>query len=43
MKKILWLWRKFWGKKYIIKYTDQIKEDEILIIGHHIYINKNMI
>ena len=38
-----WLIKLFFGKKYFIKYTNQLKEDEILIIGHRIYISKEVI
>lgn len=31
---------KLFGKKYIIKYMDSLKNDEILIFGHRIYIKK---
>ena len=37
-----WLIKLFFGKKYFIKYTDKLKEDEILIIGHRIYISKEV-
>ena len=35
-----WLIKLFFGKKYFIKYTDKLKEDEILVIGYKIYISK---
>ena len=35
-----WLIKLSFGKKYFIKYTDKLKEDEILVIGHDIYISK---
>lgn len=38
-----WLIKLFFGKKYFIKYTNQLKEDEILVIGHKIYISKEVI
>ena len=40
MKKIIWLWKKFWGKRYRIKYTDKLKSNEILVYSHKIYIGK---
>ena len=41
LNKIIWYWKCFWGRKYFITYTDKLKEDEILIKGHRIYIPKN--
>lgn len=41
MKKLLWLWKKFWGKKYYIVYTKELREDEALFYGHKIYVGKN--
>ena len=38
-----WLIILFLGNKYFIKYTDKLKDDEILIIGHRIYISKEVI
>ena len=43
MKKLSWFFRKIFGKKYFIKYTDKLKNDEILILGHKIYISKEVI
>ncbi len=37
-----WLIKLFFGKKYFITYTDKLKEDEILIIGHRILIQKEV-
>ena len=31
MKKIIWLWKRYWGKKLIIKISNELKEDEVLI------------
>lgn len=31
---------KLFGRKYIIKYMDSLKNDEILIFGHRIYVKK---
>lgn len=39
IKKILWYWKLYWGKKYFITFVeDGLAEDEILVIGHRIYI-----
>lgn len=35
-----WFIKLLFGKKYFITYTDKLKEDEILVIGHRIYISK---
>lgn len=35
-----WLCRKIFGKKYYIVKTNKLLKDEILIIGHRIYIGK---
>lgn len=43
MKKISWFFKMLFGRKYFIKYTDKLKNDEILIIGHKIYISKEVI
>lgn len=40
MKKIMWLWKKFWGKRYRIKYTNKLKVNEILVYSHQIFIGK---
>ena len=37
-----WLIKLFFGKKYFITYTDKLKEDEILVIGHRIYISREV-
>lgn len=37
-----WLIKLILGKKYFIKYTDKLKDDEILVIGHKIYISKEV-
>ena len=31
---------KLFGRKYIIKYMNSLKHDEILIFGHRIYLKK---
>ena len=43
MKKIYYFFISFFGKKYFIKYTDKLRNDEILIIGHKIYVSKEVI
>ncbi len=40
---MIWIIKLFLGKKYFIKYTDKLKNDEILVIGHRIYISKEVI
>ena len=40
MKKLIWLWKKFWGKKYYIVYTDKLRENEVLFYRHKIYVKK---
>jgi hypothetical protein len=42
LKELLWLWTKFRGKKYFIKYTDELEEDEILVYRHRVYISKGV-
>lgn len=37
MKRLIWSFKKFWGRKYRIIYTNQLPKDEILICGHKIY------
>lgn len=41
IKKLLWLWKRFWGKKYYIKFTNHLKNDEVLFFSHTIYIGIN--
>ena len=38
-----WFIKLLFGKKYFIKFTDKLKNDEILIFGHKIYISKEVI
>lgn len=38
IKKLIWLWKRFWGTWYHIEYTDRLKEDECLFYAHTIYI-----
>lgn len=40
MKKLSWFFKMLFGRKCFIKYTDKLKKDEILVIGHKIYISK---
>lgn len=40
---MIWIIKLFLGKKYFIKYTDKLKNGEILIFGHKIYISKEVI
>ena len=41
LKKIIWYWKCFFGRRYFITLVeDGLKEDEILINGHRIYISK---
>lgn len=40
MKKLIWLWKRFWGKKYYIVYTNNICNNEVLVYGHKIYLKK---
>ncbi len=40
MKKIMWIWKKFWGTRYKIVYTDELCENEVLFYGHKIFIGK---
>ena len=40
MKKLKFLWMRFWGKKYYIVYTDNLKENEIVFYRHKIFIGK---
>ncbi len=43
MKKVLWILKRLFGKKYFIKYSNKLKSDEILVFGHKIYISKEVI
>lgn len=39
IKKLIWYWKLFRGRKYFITFIDEgLKEDEILVKGHRIYI-----
>lgn len=39
MKKLIWLWKCFWGTKFrIVKVKKGLKNNEILVYRHKIYI-----
>lgn len=38
MKKLIWLWKCFWGRMLIIKVSEELKEDEVLIYDHCLYL-----
>ena len=38
MKKLAWIWKCFWGKKYKIIETNNLKDNEILIYHYKIYV-----
>lgn len=40
MNKIKKIWISFWGKKYKIIYSDKLRENEVLIYRHKIFIKK---
>ena len=41
LNKIIWFWKCLWGRKYFITLVEKgLKDDEILIKGHRIYISK---
>ena len=40
MKRLINIWRNFWGRKYKIIYSDKLKENEVLIYRHKIFIKK---
>lgn len=40
MKKLIWLWKRFWGKRYRVIYTKELRKDEVLFYGHKIFIGK---
>lgn len=42
MKKLIWIWKHLWGKRYYIEFTDKLKNNEILIYRHKIYIGKKL-
>lgn len=41
MKKLKWLLTKIFGRKYFIEYTNDLGKDEILVLGHKIYLRKD--
>lgn len=41
INRIKWMWIKFWGWKYRVKYTNELKENEILCFRHTLYIGTN--
>ena len=43
IKKLIWLWKCFWGKRLIIKVSEELKEDEVLIYGHCLYLPLNYV
>lgn len=42
MKKIVWLWKRFWGRMLIIKISKNLKKDEVLIYGHCLYFSSDL-
>lgn len=36
-----WFLRKLFGSMYFISYSKELKDDEILIIGHRVYVAKD--
>lgn len=40
MKRLIWLWIRFWGRKYYIVYTEELRDNEVLFYNHKIYIGK---
>ena len=40
MKKLIDIWRNFWGRKYKIIYSDKLKENEVLVYRHKIFVKK---
>lgn len=44
LKKLLWYWKLLWGRRYFITIIEEgLKEDEILVSGHRVYLTKNCI
>lgn len=39
-KSFIWKWKCFFGTKYRIEYTDKLKDNEILIYRHKLYIGR---
>lgn len=40
MKRLMWIWKRFWGNIYHIEYSNELKNNEILVYGHKIIIGK---
>ena len=40
---MMWLLKCFFGRKYRIVYTDKLKDNEILIFNHKIYVRRDNI
>lgn len=40
LQNLRWLIIRIIGKKYFIKYTDKLSQDEVLVRGHIVYISK---
>ncbi len=38
MKKLIWIWKRIWGREYRIIYTNKLTKDRILFYRHKIYI-----
>lgn len=44
IKKVKWLWKRFWGKTIIIKFVETgLQGDEVLFYGHKVYIPENTV
>lgn len=44
IKKLKWLWKRFWGKTIIIEFIETgLQEDEVLFYGHKVYIPENTV
>lgn len=41
MRKLIWLWKQFWGFRLIIKVEERLKKDEGLLYGHILYLPSN--
>lgn len=42
MKKLIWLWKRIFGKLLIIKTSKNLKKDEVLIYGHCLYFSSDL-
>lgn len=38
ISKLIWLWKKFWGFQMRIEVNEKLKEDEVLLYGHILYL-----